>query len=768
MVTANSDREASNVSERASIDRPGAAQVESAARLVIAHGFADDDSAFTPGRAIWTASHANALVESFVNKPDTGDGGFMTKLLAQLAGAPSESYQLMAELLYLNVLPLTDYYGNTKREQVKKLLERCDEPVEIPDRLSTALDGGVFNGGIGFKTGRWQQLSFLVQLVQFWKSQPPASRAAAPNDPWTFRDLIMSAPGPKVPAQRNALLYLAFPTTFLPIASVDQKKKIRAAFLEYIDVESSDIDRDLAQIKAAAEAESGSPVDFYLEPWISRWRPPKTEADPESKPPADETMRRAWLIRGANVNGRNLIPVWLSDGLCSLAASHLRPIDATIKQDDLRTVLDEDYAHVSYNARAEKVAEIDAFLNRMDIGDLILTTSEGKIFVGKIIGPALYVKSADHRSNLQRKVAWQNVDAPMDFSDLPAALQAMFSSQHTVVDLTSELSALEKLIALFTHTVTDAAPGTTAVAEARLADATQALADELLVDFDWLQECIELLRDRPQLILYGPPGTGKTYLAQRIAEHLAGRDGVKLVQFHPAYSYEDFFEGYRPVAAADGSASVGFRLTPGPFRRLVDSARENPGTAYVLIIDEINRANLPKVFGELYFLLEYRDRAIDLLYSAGDHAGFTLPPNVFLIATMNTADRSIALVDAAMRRRFAFLELHPSQPPTAGVLVRWLAREGYPPTNAAVLDRLNSLIEDKDFQIGPSYFMRDTVYQPGGLDRVWRTSILPLLEEHHYGESIDVSKRYALSRIMQHIDASDTTPTSNSEAPVDG
>jgi hypothetical protein len=259
-----------------------------------------------------------------------------------------------------------------------------------------------------------------------------------------------------------------------------------------------------------------------------------------------------------------------------------------------------------------------------------------------------------------------------------------------------------------------------------------------------------VLRDRRQLIFYGPPGTGKTYLAQAICEHLTDREAIKLVQFHPAYSYEDFFEGFRPVSSADGSG-VAFKLSPGPFRRLVDAARENPGTAYVLIIDEINRANLAKVFGELYFLLEYRGHAIDLLDSAGDEVGFTLPKNVYLIGTMNTADRSIALVDTAMRRRFAFTALHPSEQPTSGVLGKWLAVEGHSQTCARVLESLNGLMEDEDFKIGPSYFMRASAQTDTGLRRVWKSSILPRLEEHHYGESIDVAKRYDLARILRLI-----------------
>ena len=266
----------------------------------------------------------------------------------------------------------------------------------------------------------------------------------------------------------------------------------------------------------------------------------------------------------------------------------------------------------------------------------------------------------------------------------------------------------------------------------------------------WLQEVIDLLNDRPQVIFYGPPGTGKTYLAQEIAQHVAG-DAYRLVQFHPAYSYEDFFEGYRPVSKVDGS--VGFELKGGPLRTLVDQAIENPTVPHVLIIDEINRGNLAKVFGELYFLLEYRDRSIDLLYASGSDKDFTLPKNVYLIGTMNTADRSIALVDAAMRRRFAFVSLHPSGEPIRSLLRSWLMATDRDLRVADLLDELNSRIEDSDFKIGPSYFMRDAVFHPGGLERVWRTAILPLLEEHHYGDSIDVPRRYGLDLVGAAVDA---------------
>jgi len=463
----------------------------------------------------------------------------------------------------------------------------------------------------------------------------------------------------------------------------------------------------------------------------------------------DEREPRAWMVRGSSVNGKDLIPTWLAKGTCSIAASQIRSIQLPVTRAEILEIVEEDYAQKSYTIRTEKIAEIDTFSNRMRVGDLVVTNSGAKLYIGMITGDAVALKSVDDRSNLRRPVEWSNPSSPTNYDALPKSASATLSSQHVVVDLTSELSALRALL------VPAPTPHSTAKKLELIAlsfpRVTADLADGLLVSEDWLQSCLDLLLDRHQMIFYGPPGTGKTFLARAMAKHLTVPEATKLVQFHPAYSYEDFFEGFRPVAAADGSGTVAFKLTPGPFRRLVDAARENPSTPYVLIIDEINRANLAKVFGELYFLLEYRDSAIDLLYSSGDDQGFTMPENVFIIGTMNTADRSIALVDTAMRRRFAFMALHPSSEPTMSMLTKWLTSKDLPQTAAQVMDHLNALIKDDDFKIGPSYFMRESVHRGDGMAVTWGTAILPLLEEHHYGESIDVAKRYDLARILRTI-----------------
>ena len=502
-------------------------------------------------------------------------------------------------------------------------------------------------------------------------------------------------------------------------------------------------DRLEAQGLIWAITQYDAPLDWDIEERLAfqAWRgdsPEKADDEPDQLP-----QQRAWLVRGSSVNGHDLCPVWIAKGSMSLAASQLRAVEAGTSREALRPIVEEDYAHASYSARQEKVDEFHAFLTKMQPEDLVATTSQGKLFIGKIYGPATYLESSDGRSNLRRTVVWLEKRG-IEFELLPAEISGRLKSQRDVIDLTQQRDVLQSIIGQ--HTQGEPVPQ---IAELVLPDATKALSEELNVDEEWLQESIDLLRDRPQLIYYGPPGTGKTFIAQRLAEHLAN-DNVTLVQFHPSYSYEDFFEGFRPVDHGDGKLS--FELKAGPLRRIVDKATEDPSTPYVLIIDEINRGNLAKIFGELYFLLEYRDKQVDLLYASGDDKGFTLPKNVFIIGTMNTADRSIAIVDAAMRRRFAFESLHPAVEPTKSILRKWLKSTSRPAENADLLDALNSQIADPDFKVGPSYFMREAVYQDGGLERAWRTAIMPLLEEHHFGDGIDVGKRYGLEAIRARLE----------------
>jgi MoxR-like ATPase len=274
-----------------------------------------------------------------------------------------------------------------------------------------------------------------------------------------------------------------------------------------------------------------------------------------------------------------------------------------------------------------------------------------------------------------------------------------------------------------------------------------ALAAELFLPQSFLEGIVEMLLEKRQLILYGPPGTGKTWVALQLAQELT-RDGGRfdVVQFHPSYSYEDFIGGFRPEQ--DGSDSgLRYSRVDGPLRRIAADAANDPGHPYVLVIDEINRGNIAKIFGELLFLLEYRRREVRLQYWPEEP--FTLPDNLFLIGTMNTADRSIALVDAALRRRFYFVEFSPTVGPVNRVLPRWLEEHGLDAEPALVLERLNQEIGADDFAIGPSYFMNGAGEAPD-LDRVWERGIMPLLHEHFYGMSWD-PERFSLATLRKLI-----------------
>jgi MoxR-like ATPase len=285
-------------------------------------------------------------------------------------------------------------------------------------------------------------------------------------------------------------------------------------------------------------------------------------------------------------------------------------------------------------------------------------------------------------------------------------------------------------------------------------DPIDSLADMLLIAPQFIRDTEKLLEAKGQLIFYGPPGTGKTYVAKALAKHFAGEAGsVDIVQFHPSYTYEDFVEGFRPRQRKDGE-QPGFELVQGPLRRLATRARKNPDAKHVLIIDELNRGNVAKVFGELYFLLEYRNEAIRLQY---DHRKkFSLPSNLWIIATMNTADRSIALIDAALRRRFYFLPFFPDEAPIDGLLERWLTKHRPDMTWVAeVVARANTELGDRHGAIGPSHFMRPEL-DDSWMELIWKHSVLPYLSEQFFGEEEQL-KRFELQRLRNGSSANDGT-----------
>lgn len=261
-----------------------------------------------------------------------------------------------------------------------------------------------------------------------------------------------------------------------------------------------------------------------------------------------------------------------------------------------------------------------------------------------------------------------------------------------------------------------------------------------------------ILERKGQVILYGPPGTGKTYWAEQTACELVARQiygkpfaqlqtaerqqvfgttesYVQLSAFHPAYGYEEFLEGYRPQLMNE---QMVFARQDGIFKRLCGLAHQDPDHRYYLIIDEINRGDIPRIFGELLTVLEKdkRDKPI-ILPLSGER--FTVPHNLFVLGTMNTADRSIALLDTALRRRFGFIELLPDASQLGTVAIRdiplgaWLLE-----LNKRILDNIGH--DARNLQVGHAYFLEQgqVVTDFAKLARIIREDIIPLLEEYCY------------------------------------
>ncbi len=738
-----------------------------------------DGSLFTPEQPVWSLPNLEELDRLYVQAFDPGPGSFEDKLRLQIGGGSSGAIQLMAEIHYAYFLPASGgITGDTKRERIREILSWARPVVDLPDDLAEVLDHGIGGGGIGFGTYKWASISYFVRFGLAWKQLPAPERERALTDPGAFKAVADGVPttGGGTYA-KEALLHLVHPDSFERIFSRGEKGMLAQRLGDLVTDRSADVDRQIAQIRERLAARFGDGFDFYWTiPVMAMWKPTenlwasfiywagrfRTDADFDAierdyklaLAAALAPARRAILDGtddwrdplGAALRSRdnNLVGWRETDRFVKWVAS-----DPEAALDALRAIWAPD---------AEPAAAIVAFLERLpkevigtpgqrvSIGSVLLmaadpyrcppyrptpiqaalkltnfgasATEEGARYAQAMaFFDAVLDRAASQGVELRDALDAQSVTWAVTSNDPPTAWppedRTALARYRSSAGAVQEEEEHEPLVALGGRPEPVGRPSLTD------------LADALLIDVEQLDEIADLLDAKRQIVFYGPPGTGKTFVAHRLAVALAADAArVRIVQFHPSYAYEDFVEGYRPRLFG---GTPGFELVPGPLRRMAAMALGNPGRRHFLVIDEMNRGNVAKVLGELYFLLEYRDQAVELQYS---NEPFTLPGNLFIIGTMNTADRSIALLDAALRRRFAFVPFFPDREPIAGLLARWLAR--HRPQMAWVaglVDAANTKLADRNGAIGPSFFLHADL-DDARLGIIWRHEILPYLEDH--------------------------------------
>jgi 5-methylcytosine-specific restriction enzyme B len=655
----------------------------------------EDSSLLVDDRCLWTTANADRLQSAFVERPDEGQDDFMTKLERQVADAEASAQQLMAEMMWALLLFPSNIGPEVKRAHVVRVWSWSGDRLDASHPLLTsAVLCGVGSAGTAYNNLRWKELAYLIALTRSLKGMADDARRTVLSDYDRFMDWIDTVPRDGDRQFRHMLRYFAFPDRVERMSS----NRDRISVLEGFHVAPRDqlrrwsdrqLDEALLKLRQGEEAQRpGAVLDFYDATLSPRWRP-QEEPIPGAKEPAASAMTPSG---GMDAPASPTIAAAARDSARGPVNLILYGPPGTGKTHWLR----------------QKFAEYTDAPNQVDaatwLNEVLTNYGWRSVVVAALADlgrPARVPEIRAHR--------WVQAKAQQR-GRAPAGVQATlwgYLQEHTPQSSTTVNISVRRPPFIFDKRESG---------EWQLVEGWQEQDDDSA-------DLCRLLKAGPQ---------AATEAVQR----------YKVVTFHPSFGYEDFVRGIRPVAAAE-DGSTQFRLVDGKFKQICDEAHANLGQRYALFIDEINRANIAKVFGELITLIEPDKRAVfdaqgrlvegmAVQLPGGDDSEvaerpFGVPKNLDIYGTMNTADRSIALLDVALRRRFQFDERVPDYTtlPSAvdGIDLGKLLRR--------INDRLEYLL-DRDHRIGHAYLMRAN--RLPDVQEAFAKQVIPLLQEYFFDD----------------------------------
>ena len=695
-------------------------------------------SALFSDDSLWNKENLNQLDEYFVQRLDWGEGSFLGKLERQLSPCTDSAKILCAEMMWVMLLAPNNITPEKKRENINVIMGWADSSIADSHPLfSDEVLKGIGSAGIAYNNLRWKELVYFIRLLQAFYGESATEKQALLSDLKRFAEWLEGIEDNESRQLRHMLLFLLFPDSCERVFAGTDRIKIVKEFTgkkrsEVKKMSAREIDEHLSTIRANQQREyETQELDWYVPPLKALWQ---------------DTSKSKRATEGAD--------------FYPILVTFLEQANTT----DLKT---RDYpaTHLGLNMRVSFGAGNTAHVAWIAFLSFGQTPTKG-------IYPVFLYYKQDNLLILARGMSAANVPEQHWEGDELVSIQQYFQENYSkdpirygdsyvyeVYDLNDFEPDQDKINSDLSDLITEykelmgesveEEPESAYRPDVRENDSQKITVEEAMdgvfMDRSQIDNVIETLRAKKNVVLQGPPGVGKTFVSKRIAYALMGakaKDRVELIQFHQTYSYEDFVQGYRP-------SDAGFDLKNGVFHQFCTKAAKDPSNPYVFVIDEINRGNLSKIFGELMMLIESDKRgadwAVPLTYSKDLNEKFFVPENVYIIGLMNTADRSLALVDYALRRRFAFFDLEPELQSEGFLrhLIEAGASEYMVTKIISRITALNSRISADETNLGPGFRIGHSFFcaapANGVFDDLWfeqiiRYEVAPLLHEYWFDD----------------------------------